>query len=58
MDAPALLATQILGLINNPDQRTAMSQAALAVRQSHHPAKIAKEFLRCFDELILQSQLS
>ena len=53
-DAPALLATHILKLANNHDQRASMAQAALAVRQSHHPATIAAEFLQCFEELIQQ----
>ena len=53
-DATGLLATQILELANNHDQRAAMAQAALAVRQSHHPATIAAEFVHCFEELIQQ----
>lgn len=52
--APGLLATQILELANNQDQREAMAQAALAIRQSHHPATIAADFLQCFEELIHQ----
>jgi hypothetical protein len=31
-----------------------MAEAALAVRQSHHPATIAAEFLRCFERMIEQ----
>ena len=53
-DAPGLLATQILELTTNYDQRAAMALAALAVRQSHHPATIAADFVHCFEELIQQ----
>lgn len=53
-DAPGLLANQILELANNQEQREAMAQAALAVRQSHFPATIAAEFVHCFEELIQQ----
>lgn len=51
-DAPVLLANQILDLASGSKQREAMSQAAFGVRQSHHPAAIANEFLRCFEEMI------
>ena len=54
VDAPGLLATQILELTTNYDQRAAMALAALAVRQSHHPATIAADFVHCFEELIQQ----
>ena len=51
-EAPALLAHQILDVSSGSRQREAMSQAALGVRQSHHPAAIANDFLRCFEEMI------
>jgi glycosyltransferase involved in cell wall biosynthesis len=54
-DSSELLASQILSLVSNNDQRAAMGQAALAVRQSHHPATIAADFLRCFEEMIEQN---
>jgi glycosyltransferase involved in cell wall biosynthesis len=53
-DSSELLATQILELASNPNQRAAIGQAALAVRQSHHPATIAADFLHCFEDLIQQ----
>ena len=53
-DAPALLATQILELTINHEQRFAMAQAALAVRQSHHAATIAADFLHWFEGLTQQ----
>jgi glycosyltransferase involved in cell wall biosynthesis len=53
-DPAALLANAFLELAADPGQRAALSQAALAVRQSHHPATIAAAFLRCFGELIEQ----
>jgi glycosyltransferase involved in cell wall biosynthesis len=53
-DPPALLANIFLELAAGPGQREALSQSALAVRQSHHPATIAAAFLRCFCELIEQ----
>ena len=49
------LSEQILTLTGSPDRRSAMSKAALAVRESHHPATIASEFLRCFEEMLHQS---
>jgi glycosyltransferase involved in cell wall biosynthesis len=51
-DPASLLANTFLELAADPDQRAALSQSALAVRQSHHPATIASAFLRCFNELI------
>jgi glycosyltransferase involved in cell wall biosynthesis len=53
-DPATLLANRFLELAADPGQRAALSQSALAVRQSHHPATIAAAFLRCFDELIEQ----
>ena len=53
-DPATLLANAFLELAADPGQRAALSQSALAVRQSHHPATIAQVFLRCFDELIKQ----
>lgn len=53
-DASVLLAQQFLELANNQHQREAMAQAALAVRQSHDPARIATDFVHCFEELIHQ----
>jgi glycosyltransferase involved in cell wall biosynthesis len=53
-DPPAMLANIFLKLASGPDQREALSQSALAVRQSHHPATIAAAFLRCFCDLIEQ----
>jgi glycosyltransferase involved in cell wall biosynthesis len=52
--APSLLANQILDLASGSKQREAMSQAALGVRQSHHPTAIAIDFLRCFEEMMQQ----
>jgi glycosyltransferase involved in cell wall biosynthesis len=53
-DPAAQLAEAMLTLANDPERRSTMAEAALAVRQSHHPATIAVEFLRCFQELIGQ----
>jgi glycosyltransferase involved in cell wall biosynthesis len=53
-DPATLLANRFLELAADPGQRAALSQSALSVRQSHHPATIAAAFLRCFDELIEQ----
>ena len=53
-DPTARLAEAMLTLASDPERRSAMAEAALAVRQSHHPATIAAEFLRCFEELIEQ----
>jgi glycosyltransferase involved in cell wall biosynthesis len=53
-DAAARLAEAMLTLARDPERRSAMANAALAVRQSHHPATIAAEFLRCFEELMEQ----
>jgi len=53
-DAPALLAIQLLNLATNAKQRAAMGQAAQGVRQSHDPAVIARDFLRCFVEMTQQ----
>ena len=52
----ARLAQKIFTLSSDPERRTAMAEAALAVRQSHHPATIAHDFLVCFEELIQQAQ--
>jgi glycosyltransferase involved in cell wall biosynthesis len=53
-DPAALLAETMLTLASDPKRRSAMADAALTVRQSHHPATIAAEFLGCFEELIEQ----
>jgi len=58
VDAPSLLAPLLLERAADPARRTAMGEAALAVRQSHHPATIAAEFLRCFEQLIEQRSCS
>ena len=58
VDPAILLANALLELAADPCQREALSQASLAVRQSHHPATIAQGFLRCFDELIKQQHNS
>ena len=55
-DAPTQLAHQILTIAADPERRATMGEAALAVRQSHHPATIAREFLTCFEALIQQRQ--
>jgi len=55
-DAPSQLAHQILTIAADPERRATMGEAALAVRQSHHPATIAREFLACFEALIQQRQ--
>lgn len=53
-DPAAQLAEAMLTLTSDSTRRSAMANAALAVRQSHHPATIAAEFLRCFEELMEQ----
>ena len=53
-DPAASLAQEILTLARDPERRSAMAEAALAVRKSHHPATIAREFLDSFEALILQ----
>jgi len=53
-DPAARLAEAMLTLAIDSERRSAMADAALAVRLSHHPATIAAEFLRCFEELIEQ----
>ena len=55
-DAPTQLAHQILTIAADPERRATMGEAAHAVRQSHHPATIAREFLTCFEALIQQRQ--
>lgn len=50
-NAASLLASRMLELAGNLKHRSTLSQAALAVRESHHPAAIARMFLDCFDEL-------
>jgi glycosyltransferase involved in cell wall biosynthesis len=54
-DPAARLAQEILTLASDPERRAAMAEAAFAVRQSHHPATIAHDFLVCFEELIQQA---
>lgn len=51
-DAPELLANQILELANNSDQRASLGNEALSIRQSHHPATIAADFLQYFEDQI------
>lgn len=51
-DASSQLADRILELAGNCEQRTTMSQAAMAVCQSHNPVTIATEFLQCFEQMI------
>jgi glycosyltransferase involved in cell wall biosynthesis len=53
-DPAARLADAILTLASDPERRSTMAEAAIIVRQSHHPAKIASAFLRCFEEMLLQ----
>jgi glycosyltransferase involved in cell wall biosynthesis len=53
-DPATLLANAFLELAADHGQQAALSQSALAVRKSHHPAMIAAGFLRCFAELIEQ----
>jgi glycosyltransferase involved in cell wall biosynthesis len=53
-DPAARLAEVILSLASNPERRSAMADAARSVRQSHHPATIARQFLCSFEELIAQ----
>jgi glycosyltransferase involved in cell wall biosynthesis len=55
-DAPTQLAHQILTIAADPEPRASMAEEALVVRQSHHPATIAREFLACFEALIQQRQ--
>ncbi len=54
-DPAAELAQQIFTLARDPERRSSMSEGALAVRESHHPATIAMEFLHCFEELVQQT---
>lgn len=56
-DPAAQLAQEILNLAHNPERRAAMAEAALAVRMSHHPATIARQFIECFETLIHQESL-
>jgi glycosyltransferase involved in cell wall biosynthesis len=51
-DPAAVLAQQILSLAVDPERRATMAEAALAVRESHHPASIALRFLNVVDALI------
>ncbi|MEB3302871.1 MAG: glycosyltransferase family 4 protein [Cyanobacteriota bacterium] len=53
-DPTARLAEKILILAGDPESRASLAEAALSVRQSHHPATIATEFLRCFEEMLQQ----
>jgi glycosyltransferase involved in cell wall biosynthesis len=48
-NAAGLLAKEMLALASNPAVRSALAEAALAVRKSHHPASIAAEFVRLFE---------
>lgn len=52
VDPAAALAQEILTLAHDPERRTAMAEAALAVRESHFPATIARQFLEGFEALI------
>jgi glycosyltransferase involved in cell wall biosynthesis len=51
-DPAVHLAQEILALAGDPERRAALAEAALAVRQSHHPATIARQFGECFETLI------
>jgi glycosyltransferase involved in cell wall biosynthesis len=51
-DSAARLAEGILTLAREPERCSAMAKAALAVRQSHHPTMIARQFLDCFEAFI------
>jgi glycosyltransferase involved in cell wall biosynthesis len=51
-DPAVHLAQEILALASDPERRAALAEAALAVRQSHHPATIARQFGECFETLI------
>lgn len=53
-DPAAALAKEILTLSGDPERRAAMAEATLAVRESHHPATIARQFLDGFEALIQQ----
>lgn len=53
-DPAARLAEAILTLTSDPERRSAMAEASIIVRQSHHPATIASAFLRCFEEMLMQ----
>jgi glycosyltransferase involved in cell wall biosynthesis len=53
-NAPGMLASKIIELTSNPKQLASMGQAALSVRQTHHPTSIATVFLQYFEELIKQ----
>jgi glycosyltransferase involved in cell wall biosynthesis len=53
-DPAAQLAQEILNLASHPERRSAMAEAVLTVRQSHYPATIAADFLRCFEEMLHQ----
>ncbi|MBV2350350.1 glycosyltransferase family 4 protein [Synechococcus sp. HK05] len=52
LDPASQLAQEIINLAHNPDRRAAMAEAALDVRNSHHPATIARQFIECFQMLI------
>ncbi len=52
VDSAVALAQEILTLARDPERRVAMAEAALAVRESHHPATIARQFGECFESLI------
>lgn len=52
---PALcLAQEMLSLARDPHRRSIMVEAAMSVRNTHHPATIARQFLDCFENLIQQ----
>ena len=55
-DPASRLAQAILTLTSDPERRVTMAEAALGVRQSHHPATIARQFLDYFESLIQQRQ--
>jgi glycosyltransferase involved in cell wall biosynthesis len=56
-DAGELLAHDFLTLASNPVKRSQMAEAALAVRHTHDPAAIARQFLDCFDSLLQRTPL-
>jgi glycosyltransferase involved in cell wall biosynthesis len=51
-DSASRLAHEILTIAGDSHRRAEMGEAALAVRQSHHPTTIARQFLVCLEQLI------
>jgi glycosyltransferase involved in cell wall biosynthesis len=52
VDAPRLLAEQMLALARDGEHRQLMGAEALKVRHTHHPSVIADAFLGCFQEIL------